>query len=506
MRKSSALLFIAIVVLGMIVGFVTYTVKAADPGTVDILKPIGTSEEVLFYEKITVKFEVDVTLGGWFYTGSKIYLGGVQVDYTTGGYGSPFEKDYFPETYAGVQTVTFTAYFLNLFLEEDTVSDSAQFTIKICNDTTDLTDMRINKLHTKETGKKVLYGNGVTICIVDDLLGCETRANGKFHKSLFRTCKNEINGNSERKYIDIEYYVWNDVTDEFEEDWETGVDTRQEKWQELYNEGVGDYDITTDIHGTYTLATIRRIAPAAKIIFLSTEGLEETTAEEESIYWLEENYFDLEFDILSLAFNGYEDWETELDNLADVGILTVYAAGNDGYEVDHLTKIYPYCFKTVIGVTGVPDSNHGDEEDRWERDENANTGYGVEIAAIYSASELDWEPKENKGEFYGTSNAGPMVAGILALIEQYQDSYKPTTDLNITIIQELFEETGDAPGQPPSEWGGEMGGNFSWINDEGSSPHYPYFPYSSFAPYATYNIGWGIIDGYEMYKYFKQNF
>ncbi|MHA1954675.1 MAG: hypothetical protein ACW96U_12095, partial [Candidatus Heimdallarchaeaceae archaeon] len=172
MRKASALLFVAIVALGIMVGLATYTAKATAPGTVTISKPTG-SEEVLFYEKITVKFTVTAE-SGWFYVGSKIKFGGVQIDYVTGGFGTPFEKDYFPETYSGVQTVSVTAYYLNYLLEEDTASDSATFTINICNNTDDLEDMRIDKLHTKETGKKKLYGKGVTICIIDDYLRCNT--------------------------------------------------------------------------------------------------------------------------------------------------------------------------------------------------------------------------------------------------------------------------------------------------------------------------------------------
>lgn len=363
MRKASALLFVAIVTLGMMLGFSTYTAKATSPGTVTINEPTG-SEEVLFYEKITVNFDVDSN-PGWIYHDSKISFGGVQIDYVTGGEGSSFEEDYFPETYVGVQTVTVKAYFVNYFLEEDTASDSAQFTINICSNNTDLTDLRIDKLHKAESGKKALYGNGVTICIVDDFLGCKTIANESFHMSLFRTCKNEINGNENRQYVDIEYYEWNSETDEFEEQWEPGVDTRQEKWQELYDEGAGNYDSIDDVHGTYCLATLRKIAPAAKIIFIATE--DDRDVARESVYWLYDNYFDLEFDILSLSIEGFEVWNSDIENLAVFDVTVIAAAGNDGNIMTPLDyRTFPCTYEYAIGVTGVVDSSHGSSSDRWK--------------------------------------------------------------------------------------------------------------------------------------------
>ncbi len=99
-----------------------------------------------------------------------------------------------------------------------------------------------------------------------------------------------------------------------------------------------------------------------------------------------------------------------------------------------------------------------------------------------------------------------MVAGILALLKQYRNNYKSSTDFNISLIQTLFEETGDEPGHSPKYYGSEIGGYVEWINEIGSTPYYPSFPYETPANYTYYNVGWGIIDGYEMYKYFRQNY
>ena len=69
---------------------------------------------------------------------------------------------------------------------------------------------------------------------------------------------------------------------------------------------------------------------------------------------------------------------------------------------------------------------------------------------------------------------------------------------SISLIQTLFEETGDEPGHSPKYYGSEIGGYVEWINEIGSTPYYPSFPYETLANYTYYNVGWGIIDGYEM--------
>jgi len=62
------------------------------------------------------------------------------------------------------------------------------------------------------------------------------------------------------------------------------------------------------------------------------------------------------------------------------------------------------------------------------------------------------------------------------------------------------------PGNPPSYYGTEISGYLDWINEQGSSPYYPNFPTMTMLIMKLMIVVWGILDGYEMFKYFKQNY
>ena len=96
----------------------------------------------------------------------------------------------------------------------------------------------------------------------------------------------------------------------------------------------------------------------------------------------------------------------------------------------------------------------------------------------------------------------PIVAGIIALVEEYQDNYKSNTDLTVSLTQIVFKETGDANGSAPSDQGTSISGYFASVNS--SYPGFPYYELS--ALYDTYPYGWGILDAYEFWKYFKLNY
>jgi subtilisin family serine protease len=510
MKKASALLFVAIVTLGIMLGFSTYTAKADDPiGEIDIEEPSG-SETILFYEKITVKFEVSCNdFPPWAYTGAWIYVGGVKVDTTSQGAGTPFEEDYYPESYAGVTTVTVKAFFFNIFtFEEDTVSESATFTVEPCDHTTDLEHMRIDKLHAKESGKNKLDGDGVTICIIDDLLGCDNTSREMFDKSLYRTCKNDLYGNMDRRYVNIFYYKDTDNDGDFEEDWKETEMTRLEKWEEIFEEGANEsYTEIKDVHGTYCLASLRQIAPGADIVFIETK--DDGTMKKNAIYWLADNYDALGIDVVSLSWSGGKNWSDAIDDLANGDVIVVNAAGNEGHNFsssDYIDLCFPSCFNNTIGVTGVYDNSHTNSWTRVTGENGANAGWGVDIAAIFDKMYIDWSPVPSFNYFDGTSLACPMVAGIIALLKQYRNEYKSSETFNYEFIQTLLEETGDAPGNPPSHYGNEDYGYIEGFNDEGNGTNYWTFPYHNGADYEEYCYGWGIIDGYEMYKYFRQNY
>ena len=63
-------------------------------------------------------------------------------------------------------------------------------------------------------------------------------------------------------------------------------------------------------------------------------------------------------------------------------------------------------------------------------------------------------------------------------------------------------ETGDENGSAPSEQGTSIGGYFKSVRDTYST--FPY--YESSTLYETYSYGWGILDAYEFWQYFQQNY
>lgn len=494
-------------------------VNADTAGTVTIDESV-LAAEVPYYNYITVKFAV-TNNPGWVYSGSHVYISGVDVDSTTN---TSFEKQYYPEAYVGERILKVESHFINIFFQTQNIDDEATFTVVTCSNTTDLESMRIDKLQEYETGKTWLDGSGVTICLIDDRLGAHSDLSG-FHKSLIRSGKNDIYGNSDRKYIDIKYFEDLDDDGNFSEEWEDGVDTKQEKWEEIFSENSGNYSQDSDVHGTYCLATLRQIAPAANYIFISVNDSERRS--QNAVKWLQDDrddpvfdykapydYFDIDIISMSWSNSYYTDFATELEAMANDTVIPVAAVGQYGKSSTE-GRIYYYssggkfpCYSDdVIGVTGVldGDSSFGSSS-RWDREIGANSGYGVDIASIFAGTQLSWEPVPNYGEFIGTSNACPMVAGTLALLEQYRNTHKTGTTFNITFVRTLFEETGDAPGSAPSSNTTEIGGYLDWINDNINATYYEYFPYHDNAPYATYDLGWGIIDGYEMYKYFRQNY
>ncbi len=519
MKKIKSVSIVVLLILAL--GLSTLVSKAENPGTITILKPT-TNEEVLFYNKITVKFSVTDNFP-WRYDYTDIYISGIFVERTSGGEGSPFEKQYYPQAYAGSHTVRVTAYFSKFGWppERRDIEEIKYFTINNIDDTTDLEDFRIDKLHDYETGKYYLDGSGVTICIIDDLIGCDDSLSF-FHESLWRTC---YGGATENRYIDIKYFTHSDG--DFYEEWDVENPTKEEKWQEIYDEGKGNYDLPSEVHGTYCMAVLRHIAPAANYIFIETLGNKYKTVD--AIEWLVEDRNDpvygnkapfefLGIDIISMSWSEqhgegyYVPLEDEFQTLTNAGVIPVCAAGQcvppetEG-SVFYLyyEAFYPCSFESVIGVTGVIDSDTTlGSGSRWNRDIRANSGWGVDIAASFAGTILDWAPVPSFDEFAGTSNACPMVAGIIALLEEYQDSYRPNEDLTVSLVQLLFQKTGDALGSAPSQQGEYIFGSYSWLQN--AYPGYPYVADYEHAIYTTSNCGWGIIDGYEMWKYFKLNY
>ncbi|MHA1420181.1 MAG: S8 family peptidase [Candidatus Heimdallarchaeaceae archaeon] len=500
MNKTKTMFLIStlFVSLFFIISLQTIDVTASDPaGTVTINSPSG-NDEVEYFNLFTVDFEVERNIP-WLYTGAYIYISGVLVT-TTGS--DDYTGNFYPEAYAGTHTVQIKAHFINRFLETEEVDAYAYFVVTTTGDMTNIEDLRIDELQDYESGKGYLDGSGITICIIDDLLGADDDHDG-FHKSMIRSGKNDIYENPDRKYIDIKYYKDTDSDGVFEEEWDVETPTKEEKWQEIFDEGEANYNETEDVHGTYCFAALRHVAPGADFMFIETE--DNLLIADDAIKWLHDsaNYNTLGIDIISMSFSGVISWSDEIEDMCDDGVIFVNSAGNAGVEMTGTgSAYYPACLDTTIGVTGVTNSNFPTPSERWEKEDGVNWGYGIDIACISYLTTLDWEPVIGQDEFGGTSNAAPIVAGVIALVEQYQDNYEPGTDLTVSLVQTLFKETGDAPESAPDEQGTSISGYYKSV-----STSYPTFPYTiSTSLYETYFYGWGILDGYELWKYFKLNY
>jgi len=435
---------------------------------------------------------------------------------------STFEKGYYPEAYAGNHTIRIVAEFVNIWLEIEEEEDIEYFNVITCVNQTNNVDFRIDKLHDYETNKGFLDGSGVTICIIDDQLGCHSDLD-EFHKSLYFSGKNDIYDNPDRKYIDIEYYqpVLFSEDKNFTEYWDNTTTTRLDKWEEIFEENEGTYDEVKDVHGTYMLASCRQIAPGADYIFI--ECNDSSLYRKDALRWLTNDTDDPNFggdapfihlgiDIIIMSWSNdyyFEDLEDEFSTLASNGVIPVCAAGQaiEGtsgsiFRYDH-QAYFPCSFDDVIGVTGVDDRYFSSNS--WDKHYSANSGWGVDTAGIYNGTILDWAPYPGNYTFMGTSNASPMVGGVLALVEQFQNSHNSSVDLTVELVQEILKYTGDAPGIAPSA-STEVEGYLEGIHDSSNSTYYQYFPYHDNADYPTYDLGWGIIDGYEMYKYYADNY
>jgi len=497
------ILILSIAVLTVVTVTPVTQVCADTPGTVTIDESV-LEDDILYYNTFTVKFEV-TTNQGWFYGGAYIFINNVAVGSTTN---TSFEKNYFPEAYAGSHSLYVEANWVNLNLEVAWEDDAASYTVVTCVNRTNIEDLRIDKLHDYESNKGYLDGDDVTVCIIEDRLGCSNNDDEKFHKSLIYSGKNDLYGQPYRRYLDIDYYEhiqYSPGNWSFTQQWNNGTDTIEKKWQELYLENnSSSYSMSSDVHGTYVLATMRQIAPAAKYIFVATD--DDAALYSRSVTWIHENFQELGIDIVVMAWGGDVGWETKFSDFAGNGTITVNAAGNSNTTwTSSVHAAYPCSFNSTIGVAGVFDSDHGASTNQsWTRGDLTNGGYGVDIAAICNSTSLDWSPVTGVNEFNFTSSATPIVAGVLALLEQYQDNYKSSTDLSVSIVQKLFEETGDALGSAPSSNTTEVGGCLSWLNDAGGP--YPNFPYEYPANFTTYWYGWGIIDAYESFDYFRDNY
>ncbi|NHJ49224.1 MAG: S8 family serine peptidase [Asgard group archaeon] len=128
--------------------------------------------------------------------------------------------------------------------------------------------------------------------------------------------------------------------------------------------------------------------------------------------------------------------------------------------------------------------------------QGSSFGEGLDICSIFAATEIGWNPfiddrLDENYEFAGTSNACPLVAGIIALNYQFWRQ-EHTTKLTVYRFLELNEEgifvnTGDPEGMAPAENGEDPEG------------------WSGYYIQKNEYYGHGLIDAYEIYCFLRDN-
>ncbi|MCG3222453.1 MAG: S8/S53 family peptidase, partial [Candidatus Heimdallarchaeota archaeon] len=171
---------------------------------------------------------------------------------------------------------------------------------------------------------------------------------------------------------------------------------------------------------------------------------------------------------------------------------TTFSDGKPGFSArTNLDSGDPPTIRTLFFDELKISINH------WYKELKSNYGYGVDILSIYRSTHIGWDvnPLDPYNPYFsGTSNACPLVSGIITLIKQVDitlsiDDFNDPRDEDSIFIN-IGDPLGYAPGDcsAPNEGTNEINGAFFGVN-----------PYDETSNVALY--GWGIIDAYEIYLY-----
>ena len=319
MKKRHIITCILVLIISF--GIFTPTAKAfrpppgppsGDPGTVTIDKPDSYSDNY-FLDSVRIKFTVTRN-PGWFYSNSQIYIDGVKVDTT-----SLFEYDetFSLDLYVGFHYVRVDASYVDWYLNVEHVNEYSYFYIIGANDnagktdTDDLNDLRITELQRLGLG-----GQGVTICVIDSLMGYyegspttdyeEAFGLPNMYKETNTKLRDISYYKTDYNLIEMEYYI----SAAYDDNSYPNIQTR---WERLTFDNFRPVDGPT-IHGSGVMSTLTQVAPHAEYIYIETELI---TSKIFALEWLYEDvepgpevqrrYKNFGIDVITMSWGGYYD-------------------------------------------------------------------------------------------------------------------------------------------------------------------------------------------------------
>lgn len=184
-------------------------------------------------------------------------------------------------------------------------------------------------------------------------------------------------------------------------------------------------------HGSNVAGLILSINPNAKIIpikYYDEKASDEQNAEnfEKSI----KKAIDLNVDIINISGGGQDSSRSELSAIKkaqDKGIIIVSAAGNDGLLLNSKNHYYPASYGLDNIITVMNNDDFGFKND------SSNFGSIIDISTIGTQVKSFSKSNNCNHSLTGTSQATPIVTGVISLMLGYNPNLKGTEIRSLLI-------------------------------------------------------------------------
>ncbi|MHA1629182.1 MAG: S8 family serine peptidase [Candidatus Heimdallarchaeota archaeon] len=230
-------------------------------------------------------------------------------------------------------------------------------------------------------------------------------------------------------------------------------------------------------------------------------SLQKLTSKPLNVLW-HNKWWHLKFEIVGDTLQAWATSDSYHTEVCAVDSDQTLSTGKAGFSAR--TNLAPdrYLYIDSLKIKDYKSYKNWQRYTQWLPNDQggSNYGRGLHVYAIGESTNLGWNPfypkeTDNEFEFSGTSNACPIVAGIIALLKQQWPN------LNVDDFLQRNEEgiilnTGDPLGYSP--------GDCNAPNEGAEMIHSAYIGVDPVVDQTE--TGWGIIDAYEMYLFLLENY